>query len=96
MHPLQAGSDKAQTNALREALHDSPCAARRADLLFLEAWERAPAPSVAATLRVSQIRRANPDLAAAIRAEIDGGRALSALERAAFAAIATPLPKRPC
>jgi hypothetical protein len=40
------------------------------DLLFLEAWERQPTPDIAAALRVNQIRRANPELAAAIRAEL--------------------------
>ncbi|HVE23509.1 MAG TPA: hypothetical protein VNC39_16175, partial [Acidocella sp.] len=38
--------------------------------LFLELWERAPTPGPAAALRVQQIRRANPELAAAIRHEI--------------------------
>jgi hypothetical protein len=37
----------------------------RSDLLFLEAWEDASAANLGATLRASQIRRAN--LAAAIR-----------------------------
>jgi hypothetical protein len=41
-----------------------------ADLLFLERWELCPLPGAAAALRVSQIRRANPRLAAAIRAEL--------------------------
>jgi hypothetical protein len=41
-----------------------------ADLLYLEQWELFPLPGPAAALRVSQIRRANPDLAAAIRREI--------------------------
>jgi len=41
-----------------------------ADLLFLEAWELEPSPGAAAALRVGQIRRANPELAAAVRAEI--------------------------
>lgn len=40
------------------------------DLLFLESWEMRPLPNTAAVLRIKQIRRANPSLAAAIRAEI--------------------------
>ena len=40
------------------------------DLLFLEAWERDPAPGLGAVRRAGQIRRANPDVAAAIRSEI--------------------------
>ncbi|MCQ8242119.1 hypothetical protein [Rhizosaccharibacter radicis] len=44
-----------------------------ADLMFLENWERDPAPDIAASLRASQIRRANPDLAAAIRSELCPG-----------------------
>lgn len=42
------------------------------DLLFLESWEMCPLPSTAAVLRIKQIRRANPSLAAAIRAEVAG------------------------
>ena len=44
------------------------------DLLFLERWEMAPQPGAAAALRVSQIRRANPALAEAVRAEIAAAR----------------------
>jgi hypothetical protein len=40
------------------------------DLLFLERWEICPLPGPAAALRVSQIRRANPELAATIRREL--------------------------
>jgi hypothetical protein len=50
-----------------EAVQDDNYAA---DLLFLEQWEMHPLPGAAVALRVSQIRRANPELAAAIRAEI--------------------------
>lgn len=42
----------------------------KADLLFLERWEMAPQPGTALALRVQQIRRANPELANAIRAEV--------------------------
>jgi hypothetical protein len=41
-----------------------------ADLLFLESWEATSVFSVATVLRASQVRRANPFLAAAIRAEL--------------------------
>ena len=41
-----------------------------ADLQFLENWESNPAPGTAAALRIGQIRRANPDLAAEIRREV--------------------------
>ena len=40
------------------------------DLLFLEAWERNPAPGLGAVRRAGQIRRANPEVAAAIRSEL--------------------------
>jgi hypothetical protein len=40
------------------------------DLLYLERWELHPLPGSAAALRISQIRRANPELAAAIRDEL--------------------------
>jgi hypothetical protein len=45
-----------------------------ADLMFLEDWERNRAPGIAAALRASQIRRADPALAAAIRLELSGRR----------------------
>ena len=44
------------------------------DLLFLEAWERAPVPGAGTALRVAQIRRANPELAEAIRRELGLGK----------------------
>jgi len=62
------------TIVLRGALpriHDDSA---RSDLLFLERWELEPAPGMAQALRVQQIRRANPELAAAIRAEIAAHR----------------------
>ena len=58
------------TQALRRALPRLSDPAQAEDLLFLEAWERFPSPGAADVRRVSQLRRANPELAAAIRAEI--------------------------
>jgi hypothetical protein len=52
-------------------LHDDRAAA---DLLFLERWEICPLPGSASALRVHQIRRANPDLAVAIRRELSEAR----------------------
>ena len=66
----------ARTAAVRRALALACCDAAVADLLFLETWEASPTPDVAAVLRVAQIRRANPDLAQAVRSE------LAALKRA--------------
>ena len=43
---------------------------RTSDLLFLEAWERERPRNLGATLRASQIRRANPALAAEIEREV--------------------------
>lgn len=60
------------TQAVRKALQDANNYAKAADLLFLEAWEMRPEPLLGATLRASQIRRANPDLAAEIDAELKG------------------------
>ena len=62
-----------RTHALRAALREvrDPSCAR--DLLFLEAWEIEPSTRGGAALRVTQLRRANPALAAAIRAELDAG-----------------------
>ena len=63
-HPL--------TEAVRRALRSARSEAAAADLLFLECWEMQRMPDVATTLRASQIRRANPGLAAAIHAELAG------------------------
>jgi hypothetical protein len=70
------------TAALRRALDGLRDHRMTDDLLYLEAWEMHPAPGVAAALRVCQIRRANPELAAEIRAELDRGRPLTGHERA--------------
>jgi hypothetical protein len=48
-------------------LHDPRA---RPDLLFLEAWEMHRSSNLGATLRASQIRRANPGLAAEIEREL--------------------------
>lgn len=58
------------TQALRQALQGVRDSAAAADLLFLEAWEIHPSSNLGVNLRVSQIRRANPVLAAAIDAEL--------------------------
>ncbi len=62
------------TAALRERMDSVRDESSAADLLFLERWEMHPLPGAAAALRVHQIRRANPELAAAIRAEVSGRR----------------------
>jgi hypothetical protein len=61
---------RAQTQAVRRALTRSRDHTLLADLLFLERWEMAPIHGPAAALRVAQIRRANPELARQIRAEV--------------------------
>jgi hypothetical protein len=66
------------TFAVRQALQGVNDSVVEADLLFLEAWELQPSPNLGLTLRVSQIRRANPDLAAAIDAELKGRPTFSA------------------
>jgi hypothetical protein len=58
------------TIAVRQALQGVNNSQIEADLLFLEAWEMQPSAHLGATLRASQIRRANPGLAAAIDAEL--------------------------
>jgi hypothetical protein len=83
-----------RTEALRRVIGtvaDSPTVA---DLLFLEEWECAPSPQLGSTLRAHQIRRANPLLAAEIRAELSRGRPLTAAEREALAA-GPPRGRRP-
>ena len=62
-----------QTEALRRALGSAKDIATADDLIFLETWEASSVPGIAATLRASQIRRANPLLAAEIRAELRAG-----------------------
>jgi len=62
------------TSAVKRAVAEVRSPAMLADLLFLERWEIAPIPGSAAALRVSQIRRANPDLVAAVRAELAAAR----------------------
>jgi hypothetical protein len=63
-----------RTGALRGALRRVRDEASAADLLFLEAWEIMPSSSIAAMLRVAQIRRANPELAVQIRDEVHKSR----------------------
>lgn len=58
------------TLAVREALQNVNNSRIADDLLFLEAWEMHPSSNLGVTLKASQIRRANPDLAAAIHAEL--------------------------
>lgn len=58
------------TSVIRQALQDATDIRVEADLLFLEAWEMFPSAHLGAALRASQIRRANPELAAALDREI--------------------------
>lgn len=69
------------TAAVQRALVTTSDPRAAQDLLFLERWEMSPLVSLAATLRVGQLRRANPALAAEIRAEISRGRPLTLEER---------------
>ena len=59
-----------RTEALRRALQQVRDAAVAADLMFLEEWQTQRCPDLASSLRASQIRRANPQLAAEIYAEL--------------------------
>ena len=65
-----AGGSMPMTEALRRRLGSVTNDAQIRDLLYLEAWERDPQPGAGAALRINQIRRANPELAAEIRAEL--------------------------
>jgi hypothetical protein len=75
-----------QTRVLRRLLMQPMNQAALADYLFLEAWERHPSDNAGAALRVGQIRRANPALAAEIRDEIKA-EILAELKAHRFAAI---------
>ena len=63
-------SVKPRTAALERALFNVSDVTSIADLLFLEQWEISPLHGLAAARRISQLRRANPELAAAIRLEL--------------------------
>ena len=65
---------QATTRALQRVLAKTLPRSAVLDFLFLEQWERDPMPGPASALRIKQIRRANPDLAAAIRLEAATGR----------------------
>ena len=69
------------TAVLQDALPRIRDRSAQADLLFLERWEMAPQSGTALALRVQQIRRANPELAEAIRAEVATLRPMAPLLR---------------
>ena len=73
-----------RTAAVQRAMSGVRDSTKLADLVFLEMWERQPVPGAAAALRVGQIRRANPELVAELRAELRCGRPLTQEERAAL------------
>lgn len=75
----------ATTTALRRVLETVRDESAATDLMFLERWEMQPLPGAAAAFRIGQIRRANPQLAAEIRAELARGRPLTAAERQSLA-----------
>ena len=58
------------TQAVSRALSAIEDPRARDDLFFLEAWELRRPTDLGAVLRAGQIRRANPDLAAAIAREL--------------------------
>ena len=78
---LRAWLEPPRTEAVRRALDLARDHTATEDLLFLEAWETQIMPDVSAALRAHQIRRANPLLAAELRAELKRGRPLTAQER---------------
>ena len=84
MTPDLDGPGHPRTSALRDMLQQPGNRGCSTDLLFLEAWEARPFAGAGIALRVHQIRRANPALAAEIRAELQCGRPLTETERAAL------------
>ena len=62
------------TRAVSHALREVNDPRAWSDLLFLEAWELHRPRDLGASLRANQIRRANPDLAAAIERELKNAR----------------------
>lgn len=83
----QSWLEPARTEAVRRALDAARDHTATEDLLFLEAWETHTLPDVSAALRAYQIRRANPVLAAELRAELKHGRPLTPQERGVLAAM---------
>jgi hypothetical protein len=79
-----AAFDHPRTAAVQRVLASGQDHTMVADLLFLERWEMYPLPGSAAALRINQIRRANPELAAEVRAEVLRGRPLTPTERQAL------------
>lgn len=69
------------TATIERALANTSSHTASDDFLFLEAWERRASPDLSALLRAGQIRRANPALAAELRAELSRGRPLTQAER---------------
>jgi hypothetical protein len=63
-----------RTEVVRRAVASARDMRAVADLLFLETWVAHRTPDLAAALRASQIRRANPDLADEIEQELAGPR----------------------
>jgi hypothetical protein len=80
-----------RTEAVRRALRTAHDETLVSDLLFLEAWEMRNSLDLAATLRASQIRRANPRLAEEVRAELRATRAQEHERQRRNARIATLL-----
>ena len=72
LNPL--ASERPLTRAVERALTSVHDMSSASDLLFLERWELMPLPGAAAARRVGQLRRANPLLAAEIRAELAAAR----------------------
>jgi hypothetical protein len=68
------------TLAVSLALQETHDPRARSDLLFLEAWEMHRPANLAATLRASQIRRANPDLVEAIERELKAANGRGAVK----------------
>jgi hypothetical protein len=87
MGVAQACRSSPRTEALRRALAKLRSDQAVDDLLFLESWEANPLPGAGAALRVGQLRRANPRLAAEIRAELRRGCPLTSTEREALEAV---------
>ncbi len=82
--PMMACAYSPRTEALQRVLASMGDQRSVDDLVFLESWEIEPAPGPAAALRVCQLRRANPELAAEIRAELAKRSPLTVAEREAL------------
>jgi len=66
--------EKKMDEILPASICDADRDATIRDLMFLAAWEKRSVPWPGSIIRIRQIRRANPELASAVHADLTGAR----------------------